>query len=66
VVNAEQRLESRRVEVLRVDGETVLVAGGLAAGERVVARVPSTFVEGMSVRVGDALAGRAAQGRPGS
>jgi multidrug efflux pump subunit AcrA (membrane-fusion protein) len=56
VVDAEERLASRRVELLRIDGETVFVAGGLAPGERVVARVPSAFVEGMPVRVGEALA----------
>ena len=53
VVDADAKLRTRRVEVLRVDGETVVVSGGLAAGERVVARVPSTFVEGMRVRVGE-------------
>jgi len=53
VVGPDAALRTRRVEVLRIDGETVFVAGGLAAGERVVARVPSTFVEGMKVRVGD-------------
>jgi RND family efflux transporter MFP subunit len=56
VVDAEERLASRRVEVVRSDGETVFVAAGLAAGERVVTRVPSAFVEGMSVRVAEALA----------
>jgi RND family efflux transporter MFP subunit len=53
VVGAGEALRSRAVEVLRIDGETVFVAGGLAAGERVVARVPSTFVEGMKVRVAE-------------
>jgi RND family efflux transporter MFP subunit len=66
VVDREQRLASRRVELLRIDGETVYVAGGLEAGERVVTRVPSAFVEGMSVRVGDALAGAPASGNSGS
>jgi membrane fusion protein (multidrug efflux system) len=36
VVDAGERLASRRVELLRIDGETAFVAGGLAAGERVV------------------------------
>jgi RND family efflux transporter MFP subunit len=53
VVGPDTALRSRDVEVLRVDGETVFVAGGLAAGERVVARVPSAFVEGMKVRVAE-------------
>lgn len=51
VVGADGALRTRRVEVLRVEGETVYVAGGLGAGERVAARVPSAFVEGMRVRV---------------
>jgi RND family efflux transporter MFP subunit len=53
VVDADDALHARRVEVLRIDGETVFVSAGLAAGERVAARVPSTFVEGMSVRVAE-------------
>ena len=55
VVDAGERLASRRVALLRVDGETAFVTGGLQPGERVVTRVPSAFVEGMSVRIGDAL-----------
>ena len=53
VVGADAALRTRQVEVLRIDGETVFVAGGLGVGERVVARVPSTFVEGMKVRVAE-------------
>jgi membrane fusion protein, multidrug efflux system len=53
VVGDGEKLHTRAVNVLRVDGETVFVAGGLAAGERVVARVPSTFVEGMAVRAAE-------------
>jgi multidrug efflux pump subunit AcrA (membrane-fusion protein) len=56
IVDAEQRLHSRAVELLRVDGETVFVLAGLAAGERVAVRPPAAFVEGMAVRVGEALA----------
>jgi RND family efflux transporter MFP subunit len=54
VVGEDDALHARRVEVIRIDGETVYVAAGLAAGERVAARVPSTFVEGMPVRVAEA------------
>jgi RND family efflux transporter MFP subunit len=64
VVGDGAALRTRRVEVLRIDGETVFVAGGLAAGERVVARVPSTFVEGMKVRVGEQLVAAAAASPP--
>jgi RND family efflux transporter MFP subunit len=53
VADAAAALHTRRVEVLRIDGETVFVGSGLAAGERVVARVPSTFVEGMQVQVSE-------------
>jgi RND family efflux transporter MFP subunit len=55
VVDAAETLRSRPVDVLRIEGETAFVVGGLRSGERVVARVPSSFVEGMHVRVGDAL-----------
>jgi RND family efflux transporter MFP subunit len=53
VVGADETLHTRPVEVLRIDGETAFVGGGLAAGERVVERVPSAFVEGMRVRVAE-------------
>jgi RND family efflux transporter MFP subunit len=56
IVDAEERLHSRAVELLRVDGETVYVQAGLAAGERVAVRPPGAFVEGMAVRIGEALA----------
>jgi RND family efflux transporter MFP subunit len=52
VVGPDAALRTRSVDVLRVEGEIVFVAGGLASGERVVARAPSAFVEGMTVRVG--------------
>jgi len=55
VVDPESKLRARPVEVLRMDGEVLTVGAGLAAGERVVARVPSGFVEGMQVRVAEAL-----------
>jgi len=55
VVDGESRLHSRAVEVLRLDGETAYVSAGLTAGERVAARPPSAFQEGMAVRVGEAL-----------
>lgn len=56
VVDRGGRLHSRRVELLRIDGETVFVSAGLTAGERVAARAPGAFVEGMAVQVGEALA----------
>jgi multidrug efflux pump subunit AcrA (membrane-fusion protein) len=59
VLDAEGALRTRAIEVLRVEGETVYVGAGLAAGERVVARVPSAFVEGMEVKVGEDAGGLA-------
>ncbi|MEN8159410.1 MAG: efflux RND transporter periplasmic adaptor subunit, partial [Myxococcota bacterium] len=61
LLDAEERLVSRTVELLRVDGETAFVLAGLVAGERVAVRPPSAFVEGMTVRVGEALLPAAAQ-----
>jgi RND family efflux transporter MFP subunit len=55
LVDAEERLVSRTVELLHLDGETAFVLAGLAPGERVAVRPPSAFVEGMAVRVGEAL-----------
>jgi hypothetical protein len=63
VVDPESKLHARPVEVLRMDGEALYVGAGLAAGERVVARVPSGFVEGMQVRVAEALGAEAEQSR---
>jgi RND family efflux transporter MFP subunit len=56
VVDRDGRLHSRSVELLRIDGETAFVSAGLAAGDRVAARTPGAFVEGMAVQVGEALA----------
>ncbi len=56
VVDDEDRLRFREVTVVRRDGETVLVRGGLAAGERVTVSALETPIEGMHVRplAGDA------------
>jgi RND family efflux transporter MFP subunit len=64
LVGADAKLHTRRIEVLRVEGESIVVAGGLAPGERVVARIPSTFVEGMSVRVSEQPVAAADVARP--
>ena len=57
IVDSGSKLRARPVEVLRMDGDVLTVGAGLSAGERVVARVPSSFVEGMQVRVAEPLAG---------
>ncbi len=51
IVDAENRLRFRAVEVLRADRESVLLAGGLASGERVCLTPLDTATDGMPVRV---------------
>jgi RND family efflux transporter MFP subunit len=50
VVDAEDRLRYRPVEVARVEGERVVIAGGLEAGERVCVSPLEVVVDGMKVR----------------
>lgn len=49
VINDEQRLELRRVAVLRTDADRVIVASGLSAGDRVVISEMPMPVSGMRV-----------------
>ena len=49
VVDAEDRLHTREVEVLRMDRDEVLIRGELAAGERVCLSPLQVVVEGMRV-----------------
>ncbi len=51
VVDDQQRMYTREVDVLRVEGERVVIGGGLAPGERVVVWPMQAVVEGMVVRV---------------
>ena len=51
VVDAENRLYLRPVDVLRVDGEEVLIHDRLAPGERVCVTPLQAVVDGMPVRV---------------
>jgi RND family efflux transporter MFP subunit len=51
VIDAEDRLHFREVQVLRASQDEVVVGGGLAAGERVCTSPLETVVEGMRVRV---------------
>jgi multidrug efflux pump subunit AcrA (membrane-fusion protein) len=51
VVDAEDRLRARAVEVLRSDRDQVVIGSGLAAGQRVVVSPLETAVEGMAVRL---------------
>ena len=50
VVDEENRLRYRDVEVLRIDRDDVLIRAGLEAGERVCISQLQTVVEGMEVR----------------
>jgi len=51
VVDAEGRLHLREVEIVRIDGEDVLVRTELAAGERVCVTPLQAAIDGMLVRV---------------
>lgn len=55
VVDGENRLRRREAEVLRVDREQALLSGAELAGLRICISPPRAFVEGMMVRVADAL-----------
>jgi len=50
VVDDEERMRTRSVQVLRLDGDRVVIGGGLAAGERVVVSPIQIMMEGMKVR----------------
>ena len=53
VVDDESRLHFRPVDVLRVQGDEVVIGDGLAIGERVCVSPLAAPVDGMSVRVLD-------------
>jgi RND family efflux transporter MFP subunit len=53
VVDSESRLRLRAVDVLRVDGEDVLIRTRLAPGERVCVSPLQAVIDGMPVRVLD-------------
>jgi RND family efflux transporter MFP subunit len=50
VVDADDRLRTRAVEVLRTTREQVVIAGGLATGQRVVVSPLEAAADGMAVR----------------
>jgi RND family efflux transporter MFP subunit len=49
LVDAEDRLRTREVDVLRIDGDEVLIQGALAPGERICVSPLQVVVEGMRV-----------------
>jgi RND family efflux transporter MFP subunit len=53
VVDADSRLHLREVDILRIDGEDVLIRTQLASGERVCVTPLQAVVDGMLVRVLD-------------
>ena len=55
VIDAEDRLRIRPVEVLRENGDEVVITAGLSAGERVSISPLRGAVEGMAVRVAEGL-----------
>jgi RND family efflux transporter MFP subunit len=64
VVDDEGRLRFRNVEVLRAQGERVVLASGVEPGERVCVSILETPVDGMAVRVDEASGDVAADIRP--
>ncbi len=54
VIDDESKLRFREIEVIRQDGDEVVVRAGLETGERVCLTPLDTVVEGMPVRVRDA------------
>ena len=51
VVDGENRLRLRRVDILRTERETVVITGGLAPGERVCTSPLETVDEGSQVKI---------------
>jgi len=51
VLDGENNLRAREIAILRRDRKTVVVRGGLTAGERVCTSPLETFVDGMPVQV---------------
>ncbi|MEO1471690.1 MAG: HlyD family efflux transporter periplasmic adaptor subunit, partial [Pseudomonadota bacterium] len=66
VMDGEDRLAIRPVEVLWRGEETALIAAGLAPGERVVTTTLGTRAEGMALRTGDPAATEATAAAAGA
>ena len=64
VVDADDRLHLREVEIVRIDGEDVLIRTQLAAGDRVCVTPLQAVVDGMLVRVVDESARRSEPNAP--
>lgn len=53
VIDEEDRLHFRNVDILRMDAETVIIDGGLENGERICVSPLETVVEGMKVQTAE-------------
>lgn len=53
VVDAENRMHFRKVEILRLENERVLISSGLSAGERICMSPIQAVVDGMQVQVAE-------------
>jgi hypothetical protein len=51
IIDDQERLRYRTIDILRLEQETVIVQGGLEAGERVNISPIQTVVDGMRVAV---------------
>lgn len=51
VIDSEDRIRFRNVDVLRIDSEEVIIEGGLISGERVNISPIQTVVDGMRVSI---------------
>jgi RND family efflux transporter MFP subunit len=51
IIDEEDRLQFRNIEILRIQEDQVVVAGGLRTGERVCVSPLETALEGMKVRI---------------
>ena len=64
VIDANDRLHVRTVDVLRVERERALIEAGIEAGERVVTSPLEVVTEGMAVRPVERPAANTAASRP--
>ena len=51
VLNAENRLDERQLDIAWQDDNSIVVRGGVKAGERLVTTVPASAAPGMLVRL---------------
>ncbi len=64
VIDADDRLRARSVDVLRTAGDEVIVRAGLAAGERVCISPLQSAIDGMRVRIAEKGRERVVRSKP--